>query len=69
MLDLENVTNQQLQDAIDSWIHSERDREILKFRLINGYTYSQLSDKFYPLSYRQIQNIVHKAENILFKHL
>lgn len=69
MLDWENVTNQQIAELIDTWIHSERDRAILHDRLINGYTFSQLANKNYPLTYRQIQRIVQKAENKLFKHL
>ena len=69
MLDWENVTNQQIAELIDTWIHSERDREILHDRLINGYTFSQLANKNFPLTYRQIQRIVQKAEDKLFKHL
>ena len=69
MLDWENVTNQQIAELIDTWIHSERDREILHDRLINGYTFSQLANKYYPLTYRQIQRVVQKAGDKLFKHL
>ena len=69
MLDWENVTNQQIAELIDTWIHSKRDREILHDRLINGYTFSQLANKNFPLTYRQIQRIVQKAEDKLFKHL
>lgn len=71
---LENVTNRQISEAIDDWIHSERDRLILKYKLIDGLTYSQICDKLYSdhkidLSERQLQNIVYKAESVLFKHL
>lgn len=69
MIDLENYNNSHIEEVINEWIHSERDREVLKYRLIHGYTYSQLADKFYPLSERQIKNIIYKAERILFKHL
>ena len=71
---LENITNTQISNAIDEWIHSERDRIILKYKLIDGFTYAQICDKIYAehkiiLSERQLQNIVYKAESILFKHL
>lgn len=71
---LENVTNSQISAAIEEWLHSERDRLILKYKLIDGLTYSQICDKLYSdhkinLSERQLQNIVYKAESILFKHL
>lgn len=73
-LNLEDVTNTQISAAIDEWIHSQRDRRILKLRLIDGLTYMQISDRLYEedktiLSERQVQNIVYKAERTLFKHL
>lgn len=73
-LDLDNLTNKQIEEAIDLWIHSKRDRLILKLRLIDGLTYMQTSDYLYEhekvvLSERQIKNIVYKAEAKLFKHL
>lgn len=73
-LDLDNLTNRQIEEAIDLWIHSKRDRMILKLRLIDGLTYMQASDYLYEhekivLSERQIKNIVYKAEAKLFKHI
>lgn len=73
-VDLDNITNQEIQSAIDSWIHSSRDRLILKLRLIDGLTYQKTADYLYEkegieLSERQIKNIVYKAEAKLFKHI
>lgn len=68
MLDLENVSNSQLEQAIDEWIHSERDRKILKRRLIDGICYEPLSWEF-DMSVRQMKNIVRRLEGILFKHI
>lgn len=67
MLDLENVTNSQIAEAIDEYIHSERDRKILKRRLIDGICYEPLADEF-DMSVRQIKNIVYKTEKKLFRH-
>ena len=74
MIDLDDVTNEQIAQAIDSWIHSERDRIILKKRLIDGYTFQQISDYLFlehriDLSMRQIKNIVPKLEQKLFRHI
>lgn len=74
MPDLENVTNQQIEQAVDTWIHNETDRIILKYRLCDGYTYSRICDKLYAehkivLTERQIANRLRKAEFILFKHI
>lgn len=73
-VDLDNISNQDIQTAIDTWIHSARDRLILKLRLIDGLTYSQTVDYLYKhenivLSEKQIIRIVSRTEDILFRHL
>lgn len=68
-VNLEDVTNSEIAYLIDEYIHSERDREILKHRLIDGYTFARLADKYYPLSERQIKTIVYKAQDRLFRHI
>lgn len=69
----ENRSNSEISNAIDEWIHSERDRIILKKKLIDGYTYQQISDFLFfeykiDLKERQVKNIVYKTEAKLFKH-
>jgi len=61
-------TNSQIRDLIAEYIHSERDRKILCRRLIDGITFERLAEEF-DMSVRQIQNIVKKNEDFLFKHL
>ena len=61
-------TNSQISHAIDEYIHSERDRAILKRRLIDGICFEPLAEEF-GLSVRQIKTIVYKAQNKLFVHL
>lgn len=53
---------------IDEWIFNERDRAILKRRLLDGICYEPLAYEF-DLSVRQIKNIVYKAEKELYKHI
>lgn len=60
-------TNSQIEKVIDEYIHSERDRQLLKRRYIDGVVYEQLAEEF-NLSVRQTKNIVYKHEMILFKH-
>jgi len=67
-VDLDNISNSEIARLIDEWIHSERDRKILKRRLIDGICYEPLADEM-DMSVRQIKNIVSKAEAKLFKHL
>ena len=67
MIDL-NLSRSQIEKLIDEWIFSERDRKILKRRLLDGITYERLADEF-DLSVRQIKNIVYKSERRLFNHI
>ena len=67
-VNLDDISNTQLANAIDEWIHSERDRKILKRRLIDGICYEPLADEF-GISVRQMKNIVSKAEAKLFRHI
>lgn len=59
-----NYTNSQMASLIDEYIHSARDRKILKDRFIDGLTYTQLEDK-HGLSERQIKRIIKKADQLL----
>lgn len=53
---------------IDEWIFSERDRAILKRRLLDGIVYEALADEF-ELSVRQTKTIVRKGIEALIKHI
>jgi DNA-directed RNA polymerase specialized sigma24 family protein len=61
-------TNSQIDHLIDEYIHSERDRKILKRRLIDGICYEPLAEEF-DLSVKQVRNIVNRSEAVLFKRL
>lgn len=65
---MREYTNSQMMVLIDEHIHSERDRKILKRRLIDGICYEPLADEF-GLTDRQIKSIVYKSTNILIKFL
>ena len=61
-------TNSQIRALIDEYVHSERDRAILKRRLVDGICFEPLAEEF-GMSDRQIKTIVYRAEKILFSHL
>ena len=63
-----DYSNAAIADAIDNYIHSERDRAILKRRLIDGLTYERLSEEF-SMSVRQVKNIFYKAQDRLFSKM
>ena len=62
---LDEMSRSEIVKAIDEWILNERDREMLKRRLVDGITYEALSYEF-DLSVRHIKTIVYKAEERLF---
>lgn len=63
-----NLSRPEWEVLIDKWIFSERDRAILKRRLLDGITFEDLSAEF-DLSVRQTKNIVYRLEEILFKRI
>jgi DNA-directed RNA polymerase specialized sigma24 family protein len=62
---LNDISRSEIEKAIDEWILNERDREILKRRLVDGITYEALSYEF-NLSVRHTKTIVYKGEERLF---
>lgn len=66
-----DISRSQIEHLIDEWIigrNAERDRLIMKRRLIDGICYEPLAEEF-DLSVRQIKNIVRKSEIRIFKHM
>ena len=61
----------QIETAIDEWIvgkNAERDRKILKRRLVDGICFEPLAEEF-DLSVIQIKRIVYKQEKKLLRYL
>lgn len=61
-------TNSQAQAVIAEYIHSERDRQILRRRLIDGLTFEKLAEEF-DLSVRCTKEIVYKGQEKVFRHI
>ena len=65
------LSRSEIESLIDEWIigrNAQRDREIIKRRLIDGICFEPLAEEF-ELSVRQVKNIVYKSERIIFSHL
>jgi len=60
-----DYANSQIAEAIDEYIHSERDRAILKRRLIDGIRFEPLAEEF-DMSVRQIKTIVYRGQERVF---
>ena len=65
---MKEYTNSQIASLINEHIHSERDRQILKRRLIDGCCFEPLAEEF-GMSDRQIKRIVYKLQERLFRYL
>jgi DNA-directed RNA polymerase specialized sigma subunit len=66
--DFTDVPNDRLSFEIDRWIKSERDRNLLKRRLIDGRTFDELSEEFH-FSKRHVIRITIRAEERLFNKI
>ena len=53
---------------IDEWIFNERNRNIIKRRMLDGITYERLAEEF-ELSTQQVKTIVYNCQGILAAHL
>ena len=68
---MRDYSRSELTEAIAEWIvgkNAERDRRIIYRRLIDGICFEPLAEEF-DMSVRQIQNIVYKSQEKIFKHL
>lgn len=58
------LTNSEIAEIISEHIHSERDRYIMKMKLIDGYTYEKIAE-IVDMSPRYIRSIVKKQTDRL----
>lgn len=68
---MKDLSRTEIENLIDEWIvgrNAERNRMILKRRLIDGVVYEKLGEEF-DLSTQRIKDIVYKSQNILYKHI
>lgn len=68
---MREYSRSELEAIIDEWIigrNAERNRAIIKRRLLDGITFERLAEEF-DLSVRQVKNIVYHCEDRLSKHI
>ena len=61
-------SNSRIRELIQEYIHSDRDRQILTRRLVDGIVFEKLAEEF-GMSDKQIKRIVYKLQEQLFKRL
>lgn len=65
------LTNSDISMLIDSYIrgrNADRNRQILKMRLLDGMTFEHLAESV-DMSERQIKNIVYSCELVIVSHI
>lgn len=60
-----NISNTQLTAIIEEWIKNERDRKLMKRRLIDGVSLERLAEEF-ELSPKQTYRITNKYYDYLY---
>ena len=65
-----DLSRTEIEFAIDEWIigkNAERDRKVIRRRLIDGITFERLAEE-QELSVSQVKRIVWKCSEIIFRH-
>jgi DNA-directed RNA polymerase sigma subunit (sigma70/sigma32) len=63
-----NISNTQLSQVIDEWVKGERDRRIMKRRLIDCICLEPLAEEF-DLTVDRVKQIVYKWQRLLTRKL
>lgn len=66
-----DISRSEIEYAIDEWIvgkNAERDRKLLRRRLIDGVVFERLAEEF-DLSVRQTKEIIYKGQEKVFRHI
>lgn len=65
-----SYTNSEMENIIDEYIHSQRDRLILKLCFIDGVTHEKIAEHSdVDLTPRQVSNIVSKGSIVIAEQL
>lgn len=71
MIDLQGIPRERILYVIDEYIvgrNAERDRQIMRRRLIDGICFEPLAEEF-GLSVQHVKRIVYRRECEIFAHI
>ena len=63
-----NLPRSEIEHIIDEWVFSQRDRLILKRRLLDGIGFEKLAEEF-DMSVQGIKGIVYKNQIAILDHM
>ena len=64
----DNISNTDLSKLIDEWVRGERDRKIMKRRLIDSIRFEPLAEEF-DLTVDRVKQIVYNEQKNLETHI
>ena len=64
----DDISNSDIDRLISEWIHSERDRNVLHRRFVDGITFERLAEEF-CMSTTQIKRIVANGTRKVLLHI
>lgn len=67
MYGLQDASRQEIEGLIDSYILHQRNREIMRRKLIDGIRFEPLAEEF-DLSVTQVKRIVNKGKQTILSH-
>ena len=68
---IRDISRAEVEAAIEEWIigkNAERNRKVVRRRLIDGITFERLAEEF-DLSVRRVKTIVYNGQVIVFRHI
>lgn len=69
-MNYQDLSKTEVEYLIEEWVigkYAERDRAIMRRRLIDGVCYEPLAEEF-DLSVAQVKRIIYKRQNQIFRH-
>lgn len=63
-----DLSRSEINHLIDEWILNERDRHVVKRRLLDGICFEPLAEEV-DLSVQSVKSIVYKSLDKIYKHI
>jgi hypothetical protein len=67
---MRGVESQRIEGLVDAYVHSDRDREIIKMSLVHGISYTRIADIIDPwVSPRTVQSVLNRWMPVILEHI
>ena len=67
---MRGIESERISQIIDAYVHSDRDREIIKLSLLHDISYTNISDRLQDwVSPRTVQAVMNRWMPLILEHL